>query len=306
MFANTKVAHDDSEWSYVTGDQPLVYWDNGATQYDFYAVAPVKASFWTLNNNETQNVTSDDYFTTASFTVQAHNAASYKEFSDANITTSFKNVDKAEDLMIAAPATVTVTAYASPVQLHFIHLLSRLNVNVETALAGIKVKSITVGNMNSTGSFNEIGKFKEDDTEIDAETLKKGTYSRWNVTEDVISYTTPTVAEGEKALTANKKLIAIEALVMPQLAGVEEVKLDVVDFATKKEPYLYVVYTLNGEEYKRAYNLADTFNGTGTDALAFNEGWQYTLNLSIGATAITFTADVAKWADGTPGSQEIN
>lgn len=292
VFANTEVAHDGSNWSYVTADQPLVYWDNGATQYDFYAVAPVKAGFWKLNDNGTANTTNDDYFTTTTaFTVQAHNAASYATSETANVTTSFKGV--AEDLMIAAPATVTT--YASPVQLHFIHLLSRLNVNVTTGLDGIEIQSITVGNMNSTGSFNENA------TLLTGETLATGTYSRWNVDDAVISYTA-----GVKKLTASEKLIAIEALVMPQLAAVENVALNVVDFSSVDEPYLYVEYTLNGEEYKRAYNLADTFNETGDDDLAFNEGWQYTLNLSIGAEAITFTADVAKWADGDTGSQEIN
>lgn len=293
VFEGKEVSYSSSKWAY---EGALVYWDKGASQYDFYAVAPVKADFWTLNNNATPNVTDDDYITTETFTVKAHNAASYKGSSDENVTKSFKDVAYAEDLMIAAPATVGSAKFGSDVNLQFIHLLSRLNVNVTTSLDGIVIKSIKVGNMNSTGTFDEKREL------LTGETLATGTYSRWDVTNDVISY-----AAGEKALTKNEGVIAIEALVMPQLAAVETVALDVVDFAGKNEPYLYVEYTLNGENYHRAYNLADTFNGTGSDALAFNEGWQYKLSLSIGATAITFTANVAKWADGTPaGTQDIN
>lgn len=308
VFNGVKVSYSEGAWSYVADGVNLVYWDKGATSYDFYAAAPVKADFWTLNNNSTPNTIGDDYITTASFTVQPHNAATYLESTDENKTKSFHEVEKAEDLMIAAPANVVVAGsdLAQPVQLNFIHLLSRLNVEVTTSLDGVVIKNITVGNLNSTGEFNETGKFDpndETDTPVDATTLAAGTYERWKLTTGLVNYI---AAGGENGvgLSKDQTLIAIEALVMPQLAAVQEVALSETSF-TDKAPYLYVEYTLNGQAYRRAYNLANTFNAE--NGLALNEGWQYTLSLSIGATAIKFTANVAEWADGAPsGSQQIN
>lgn len=53
------------------------------------------------------------------------------------------------------------------------------------------------------------------------------------------------------------------------------------------------------ETYTVFYNLANTFGKTGTnaDGLAFNEGWQNTLNITIDPLAIEFCANVAEWAD---------
>ena len=58
-------------------------------------------------------------------------------------------------------------------------------------------------------------------------------------------------------------------------------------------------YKLDG--YKYFYNLADVFNGN-IDAnnktdITFCEGWQNTLLITIKPTAITFDAEVYKWAD---------
>ena len=216
VFNGVKVSYSEGAWSYVADGVNLVYWDKGATSYDFYAAAPVKTDFWTLNDNSTSNTIGDDYITTESFTVQPHNAATYQESADENKTKSFYEVEDAEDLMIAAPANVVVAGsdLTQPVQLNFIHLLSRLNVEVTTSLDGVVIKNITVGNMNSKGTFNEKNTLKE------GETLATGTYSRWTLEDGLVVYTA-----GEKALNKGETLIAIEALVMPQLAGVETINL---------------------------------------------------------------------------------
>jgi hypothetical protein len=89
--------------------------------------------------------------------------------------------------------------------------------------------------------------------------------------------------------------------------------------ANTSKPYFRIKYTIQGgtgseaytETFTSYYNLVAAFknydndghqsNGTaiasGEDKIAFNEGWQNTLHITINPTAIEFTADVAEWAD---------
>lgn len=305
VFNGVTVSRNVNSWTYITEDVNPVYWDKAASQYDFYAVAPVAADLdlWQLNNAADFDDSHKHYITTKKdFTVESHNAATYKSAATTgNATQSFKGLEKATDLMIAAPTTVQNANFGKDVQLNFIHILSRLNVTVTTNLDGVKITKIVVGNLKSTGDFNETGKFTDDATAVDAATLKAGTYKRWNLESDLVQYTA-----GEQELTSGLKLIAIESLVMPQLASYDgELDLHATTFENE-EAYLYIEYTINGETYKRAYNLADTFNADGESDLALNEGWQYTLELTIGASVINFTTNVAEWANYTPGGlQEI-
>lgn len=294
VFNGVTVSRNVNSWTYITEAVKPVYWDKAASQYDFYAVAPVNASLWKLNDVDG---THKHYITTKTdFTVASHNAATYKSAATTgNVTQSFKGVENATDLMIAAPTTVQNANFGADVQLNFIHILSRLNVTVTTNLDGVKIKNIVVGNLKSTGTFDESA------TLLEGETLKTGTYSRWSLKDNLVEY-----EAGVQELTSGLKLIAIESLVMPQLASYDE-QLDL--HATTfdgEEAYLYIEYTINDETYKRAYNLADTFNADGNSDLALNEGWQYTLELTIGASVINFTTNVAEWANYTPGGlQEI-
>lgn len=319
VFNDVKVSYDDegSVWDYVTNAVSAVYWDKAASRYEFYAAAPTKANFWTLNSNTADQA--DDYFTTTEFTMTSHNAAAnYPE----SPTQSFKEVNNAEDLMIAEKTTVNKTTnstFSGDVSLNFIHILSRLNVTVKTSIANVTVTKIEVGNINSKGTFNENGTFSEDVAKLTDAAIKAGTTQRWKlveaITDDATSTTTPApvisyINSTSKALTANADaIIAIEALVMPQTAGTETIDINATTFTEKGEPYLYIEYKINSEEYKRAYNLADAFKGSATTAtpVAFNEGWQNTLNLTIGGDKITFTGNVALWADGAtnPGGTTI-
>lgn len=76
--------------------------------------------------------------------------------------------------------------------------------------------------------------------------------------------------------------------------------------ADTDHPYFVITYTINDEEFTAYYNLAAAFGATlETDdtstpidesKIAFNEGWQNTLNIVINPDKIEFTADVADWA----------
>ena len=87
-------------------------------------------------------------------------------------------------------------------------------------------------------------------------------------------------------------------------------------------PYFIINYTITpntsgatSEEYTAYYNLAAAFGknlstqtGEGTqespyiNRIGFNEGWMYTLNLTINPVAIDFDAKVYEWAVGDPDS----
>lgn len=294
VFTDKVVTYTTSNWGY-TG---LVYWDKAAESYEFYAAAP-SLDIWTLDSNtDAQN---DDYFTIKNlYTLPTNNIAktnhAYVEsFKGSNVT----------DLMIAEPKNVPSSQFGNQVQLNFNHILSRLNITVSkhSSLASQKVtlKSMTIYNVNNQGTFDESA------TPTPPATLATGTHERWVINENVITYSTLNEEVLVQASTGDAEFM-LQSLVMPQLAGVENVKRDGTS-TSLQEPYFTIVYTIedngNSEEFSASYNLAAAFGISGSNKLAFNEGWQNTLNITINATAITFTGEVAVW-DATPKNFTID
>ena len=274
VFDEVKVSYGTG-WSYYqAGIQDLVYWDKAAAKYEFYAAAPATESFWTLNEKTADQA--DDYFTTIPFTVAPHNAT---DALDANPTLSFKDVANATDLMIANKEPNTTIS--GSVELDFMHILSRLNITVKTDLTNpVVLKSLTVGKLASTGSFNE--------SNVDDVTLAAGTDDRWAPVSNEVTYT----ALVDQTISDDAQYV-LEALVMPQAAAYEDIEITETTFGA---PYITIVYTISGEKFTASYNLAAAF-GLSSGTLAFNEGWQNTLNIKICANEISFTGLVAKWKD---------
>ena len=292
VFDNVEVSHDGAAWNYtIDGVTNGVYWDKSASKYEFYAAAPATASFWTLNANTDDKA--DDYFTTTAFSVTAHNATNALD--NADPTQSFKGVANATDLMIANKEPNT--AITGSVELDFMHILSRLNITVKETVPGpsvVKLVSLTVNGLGATASFDE-SKVADPST---------GTYGRWGsevagvwtagVTTSSVSYT----ALENQTVDATAKYV-LEALVMPQAAD-HEVVLPSAASGTK--PYITITYTIGNdgvddEVFTATYNLAAAFDVTAGNTLAFNEGWQNTLNITIGADVISFSGKVAEWKD---------
>jgi len=72
--------------------------------------------------------------------------------------------------------------------------------------------------------------------------------------------------------------------------------------AAASAPYFKIVYTIqdganSAEQFTAYYNLATVFNEA--TSLAFNEGWQNTLNITISPDEINFCANVAEWSTNT-------
>ena len=288
-------------WSYTNNR----YWDKSATTYEFYAYAPSATGVFTFNG--VTNIASQNagYFTIASAYTKAGENVSPKNSTTA--TASWSGASTDVDLMIADKAQYTgatlTSAMADKVTLNFIHILSRLNITLMTSNDfyptvddgdKIVVSNITIGHMNNSGTFNE--------SSASGSTLSNGTHTRWTATGDNdysydINY--------DATQDAN---YVVEALIIPQTAGVEAISLDGTQVTGDAEtkPYIKIAYSIYNnaetahEDFVAYYNLASLFGKTGEQVLGFNEGWQNTLNITIAPGVINFDGMVAPWADNAP------
>lgn len=271
------------EWEYTN----TRYWDKAASWYEFYAAAPENFS-WVLNENTTNKA--DDYFTLANYELKGDNL-NKDGFSAYN--NSFKNLPNDIDLMIADEKKVENAYFYGDVHLEFIHILSRLNITVNKdsrVTDNVNLVKLDVVDLKNIGNFNE--------NDITG-TLKDGITSRWTAADN---YTTITYDKNQIVETTAKH--AIQALVIPQVAEVttNAVKLDGSNITDEKKPYIRIEYTItpaggNAETFVAYYNLATAFTNSAPTNIAFNEGWQNTLNITIAPTAITFDANVAPWGE---------
>ena len=304
---------DPDAWTYDNNR----YWDKVATDYYFYACAPYTNTPFAFNGVSSIATQGNGYFTVgtsqALYDKAGENVSTYAKSTPKVASTSMvESWTQAEaetdvDLMIAEEKHMvkgTSLNYNNPVQLNFIHILSRLNISVKT-VAGfdptnttndiIVVDNITIGNMKKAGYFVE-------NKNITNGSLSGGTYDRWTtsaVTNDQ-DYSYDIAYEAD--LTDK---YVIEALMLPQVLETEVIKADGTDDETK--PYLYIKYTIwnhgktASQEYEAYYNLATilTVNSSNTTAsnTAFNEGWQNTIHITIDPDKIDFVANTAKWAD---------
>lgn len=274
-------------WNY----SPIAYWDKSAEYYEFYAAAPVDTK-WAFSDNK---------FSYAGFTVTGKTLAS-SDAADAKA--SFAGYDT--DLMISNDVKNYKT-YSSNVAVNFDfnHILSRLNISVETAnLASgdvCKLKKLFVFNMKSTGSFDEAS----------ASADASGNCSRWTTTDDVLSNGVGfEYASGD--VLSEAPVYYYRALCIPQVVEhvasadcAREIPLNGKGLNASSKPYINIQYSINDDNYSYFYNLANIFCGNDAENLkdiAFNEGWMNTLHIIISPAIIKFDADVYEWAEKDYGN----
>ena len=316
VFDGEEVGYTNSAWGYTN----TRYWDKAATHYYYYACAPYDANTPFVFNGFTPapaNATAEQIATSISsqnagyFTITSSYNKAGDNISPKNSTTAqtswkgaktsgTENATTDVDLMIADVCHLTGAQLTwGIVQLNFIHILSRLNVTLKysddfaTANTNndiITVNNITIGHMKNAGTFDE-------STVPTVGTLAAGTNERWTADgNNDYSY------DIDYDVTDDANYV-IEALMIPQTAALEEISLDgtKVIAGTETSPYLYINYTIwnadksKGETFEVYYNLATVFKITGTNVLAFNEGWQNTLNITMDPKIISFDANVAPW-----------
>lgn len=307
VFDRQTVSYSSSAWTY----SPIRFWDKGANSYKFYACAPKDEdnSNHVFTLNEKSQSTNESYaeayyFTTGTVTLQAEtlDKTTYsEEYKNSASSPALQNTD----YMIASKCEYNnvATAASSSVQLDFNHILSRLNITVQKAskqdgdafkTATVSLEELSVHNMILSGSFDE-------STEITSGTLVGGTTIRWNTSSQnatSTSYTANTLTVEE-----NPQYV-LQSLVIPQTVAYEEVKLDGTvnnsAIGNSNKPYIYIKYNIKsgdtdtGETFVRYINLAQAF-GSNSDEIAFNEGWQNTLHITIDADVISFKPEVYKW-----------
>lgn len=365
----TVTSDGQSTPTYTYTYSPIRYWDKSALEYEFYAAAPSdpydansNAQGWNFVSTgitATSIVNAADqnkgYFTTKS-TLAPSNIAD----ATGDLKESFKSAADV-DKMIAAPVAIPYASFSVPVQLNFIHILSRLNVTIKKDASlepanhvlqqKVVLSSLVIKNLNCYGEFDE-----------SSAPSTAGNNTRWSHQGTPKDYTAY-AADVEVGTTAK---YVIQSLVIPQDADFEAVALDgaahaatpatyyadadeynaakgyqsgdagyiadatafgnltseqktktpagtnVNAVSASSEPYLVLTYTIqqthdaSGTAYDTEnepsaqtfvvhYNLANAF-GLQSGDLAFNEGWQNTLNITIKPDRIEFCANVAEWS----------
>lgn len=272
---------------------PLRFWDKAATTYQYYAAAPKDAD-WVFVSTAITDATNQDkgYFTTTA-TISDHTLTA------SEYTQSFKSIatTQAIDKMIASPCAVNKSAFSQTVQLHFNHILSRLNITVKKSdVEPIKSKTVTLKNLQVARLYGN-GNFSEATAAVST-----GSNSRWSLQSNPIVYT----AVKDVVVTTAEQYV-LQSLVVPQNAAYQgTIKLDGSNVAETTAPYLVITYSIKDgtyeEEFTSYYDLANLFAAS---PLPFNEGWQNTLKITISPDVIEFCADVAEWATTIEKSVEL-
>ena len=318
------VAEGSTSGTYTYTNSTIRFWDKSATKYEFYAAAPYAENMWTFTA-PTNNDQDNGILGTTSTLVGTNLQLSAPSKDLQNTFKAGSDIDK----MIADPCHWT--AIGTVVDLHFNHILSKLNISIKKAESlkdwKVTLKSFNVYNLKATGTFSE-----------STAASTSGTTVRWAIPNNSGAVTYTSIQNWEIANgigvdnNADYKFI-IESLVIPQNANYEALALDgkarttpstINAASTSSAPYFVIEYTLQNDEnsdddfddeddfsedYKAYYNLAAAFGmdgSTNKTAIPFNEGWQNTLNILINPDAIEFTADVYQWAEKFPQDNNNN
>lgn len=251
--------------TYTYSYSPIRYWDKAATAYEYYAAAPsdvydssTNPNGWQFNLKEgftAAGITNTDNQNKGYFTTNSTLAGTNIADGTTSYFASFKEANGDVDKLIAAPKVVYKAYFSQPVQLNFIHILSRLNVTIKKDLIlenqTVTVNKLEVHNLKATGAFNESTAASQD-----------GNNTRWTESGNSVTYAAPVNTVVTAAVTSSVQnpdpQYLIQSLVIPQNAAFESVALD----GAAKTATDAVLFTL--EEY-------NAYFGTNLNATQFAE-----------------------------------
>lgn len=206
---------DAAPYTYTFANTPLLrFWDKSPERkYEFYAAAPatLKAGeSWTFTP-PTNAEKSNGYFTTTSTLTGVNLQQSSPSATPIN---TFKN--KADyDKLIAAPCSGNYVYFSEAVSLHFIHILSKMNVTVRkdgTLLPDdkytVKLKKVEIKGLNATGTFTEGASAYT--------AAATGSNDRWGTLSGSVDYSFTNNEGVTLSSDASNKVNFIESLVIPQ------------------------------------------------------------------------------------------
>lgn len=320
-------------WTY----SPIRVWDKSASSYDFYAAAPSTASWvWdatynalALNNFE---ITGTNAVTTVGTTNTAAEAISV-DGEDLMISTdktvapaqfgsavqlNFNHILSRLNIGIQKGAEV----YDYTVKLNSIKVFNLVK------------KASFDEDADLTGVTPAYGTPSDEGYGTAAYTLSHGVEARWiksNVATDKFTSGEMQYVNADGLEITSSETIAannvessyqyvFKGLVIPQTAAFAQTKLPtdvskdettdlIIDGSNRVAlgmPYIEIDFEIGtttnntytkGDGFKYYYNLADVFNGNGSDAFTFCEGWQNTLLITLKPDVIDFTPMVYNWED---------
>lgn len=255
------------KWSY----SPARFWDKSATHYSFYAASP-SGKNWQWNASTYK-------FTLANFVLSGYNSVTGTPATAVDPAKVLTDGLDTEDLMISTDIPEYKNYTSATVNLHFNHILSRLNIGVRKADIltdfDVTLNSIMVYNMKKGGSFDESLESGDD--------LLAGTIARWNTTSaelftNGVGYEPATALTVSSNETSNNYQYVYEGLVIPQAVAYKSTvevatynaaaaadqanlfKLDGSNATTTSDPYIVIDYTIH----------KDAVNYTAAEATAFN------------------------------------
>ena len=324
------VEYSNSAWTY----SPIRAWDRSASEYKFYAAAPSTESWnWDATNNaltlDNFEITGDNAVTTVGTTNTAAEAISVNgedlmistdktvapaQFGSA-VQLNFNHILSRLNIGIQKGAEV----YDYTVKLNSIKIFNLVK------------KASFDEDADLTGVNPAYGTSTDEGYGTAAYTLSHGVEARWTKSTD--KFTTGQMqyvnAEGleitsSEAIAANSVessyQYVFKGLVIPQTVAFAQTKLPTdVSFDETTDlnidgsnrgalgmPYIEIDFEIGtvtnntytkGDGFKYYYNLADVFNGNGSDAFTFCEGWQNTLLITLKPDVIDFTPMVYNWED---------
>lgn len=303
-------------WNY----SPDRYWDKAADKYEFYAAAPSaggNGGTWTFVV-PTATAQDNGYFTTKS-TLTGTNITKVESKTTYNYVDAFGTTGDV-DLMIADKCPITKEYFNNEVTLKFIHILSRLNIDIQKQGTSLKnkqvlVKSLEVCNLNVAGDYNESTVL------TDGTTLVGGTTARWSngttaEKKDVKYTATALDSTNVKEVQFGKAQYVLQSLIIPQTIKYEDVKLNGSNVTTSSAPYFKMVYSIqdkkettagvwvvdtekSAEEFTVYYNLAGVFSTVLHDPYEKNE-YKYAMTPTSGTYA--YVKGGSYYPDMTGGS----
>ena len=219
-----------SKWAY----SPIRFWDRQATSYEFYAAAPKDLGWVMADGGATfapSAATTTYKLSLTGFAVDGKGIAVDESTTLPATPSASAIMPNNKDIMISEDITGYRNYSESPVNLHFIHILSRLNIGIKkhTDLGDgddadseddyiVKLKSIKVYNLLSKGNFNE-------GATITPDVLASGTVRRWSDRTVAITDGFTAATEGGVAITTSLGYV-YQALVLPQNVDYQTIDLD--------------------------------------------------------------------------------
>ena len=298
VFNGTTVTKGASDWTYA----PLRYWDTNASSYTFFAFAP--ATLTSPTASETSEVYNGTLSATAVF-------------------------DGKTDVLVAAKKEVT--DYTSAVDLYFYHIASLLDLKVRKAdnleLSGedsnnyvkVAITGISLSQIDATGTFtidsyaantNKPGKSSGEIWAADG-SAAKATYT------NASGFTSVALDSGDAldipTVTGGSYFTAIDRLVvMPQSFRTAFASAATEGNTDQTVTISYDIIVAEGgvsntSSHTVSFDLKefdDTPDAANTDTSyigSWAPGTHYTYVITIGANAITFTADIQSWDASSTG-----